>query len=152
MEEQFKECSKCHQILPLDCFRWKNKALNKKHSQCKECEKIADKKHYQESLERQTAVKTATLLRQENNINLVEEKKKSGCIKCGEKRPYLLDFHHLNPEEKINTIAHMIKSSSYDSLKNEIDKCVILCANCHREWHYFKQIKPELTFKEYLKS
>ena len=46
MEDQLKECSKCHKILSWDNFRWKNKALNKKHSQCKECEKQADKKDY----------------------------------------------------------------------------------------------------------
>ena len=43
------------------------------------------------------------------------------------------DFHHLDPMEKDFTISsHM---SSWERIKKEIDKCVLLCARCHREVH-----------------
>ena len=107
--------------------------MNKKHSQCKQCQSQSDKKHYQESQERRNAVRNLADFQKQNNLNFVENKKIYGCKKCGEKRVYVLDFHHISPEEKINDIAHMIKSSSIDNLEKEINKCVLLCANCHRE-------------------
>lgn len=149
MEDQLKECSKCHKILSWDNFRWKNKALNKKHSQCKECEKQADKKHYQESLKRRESVRATTDFQKQRNIELVENAKQKGCQKCGDMRKYVLDFHHINSETKINDIAHMIKSSSEKTLLQEIDKCVLLCANCHRELHFLEKEKG-ITIQEYL--
>ena len=144
-----KQCSKCKRELTIDNFRWRNKAQGKLHSQCKDCEKERDKIHYLESKARREAVKTTANSQKENNLNIVEQYKECGCQKCGENRKYLLEFHHIDPKTKVNTIAHMIKSSSQDSLLKEIKKCVILCANCHREFHYLEKIN-NLTIREYL--
>lgn len=149
MEE--KKCTKCNRILPLENFRWKNKALNKKHSRCKDCEKAAEKARYASDKERRESIINRTYQYKQENINLVNSYKQQGCCKCGEKRPYVLDFHHINPQEKDNTIAHMINSSSLENLENEIKKCVLLCANCHREFHYLEK-EQNITFKEYLEG
>ena len=45
-----------------------------------------------------------------------------------------LEFHHINPAEKDFSIAQL-KLSSFERIKSELDKCVLLCANCHREFH-----------------
>lgn len=45
-----------------------------------------------------------------------------------------LDFHHLNPNEKDFTISQY-QHLSYDKLKKEVDKCILVCSNCHREIH-----------------
>ena len=59
------------------------------------------------------------------------------CAKCGETRGYVLDFHHVNPEEKEGTIATMIaRNNMYSHIEDEIKKCICLCANCHREYHF----------------
>jgi hypothetical protein len=62
------------------------------------------------------------------------EYKGGKCNICGYNRcASAFDFHHLDPQEKDFTIsAHM---TSWDRIKKEIDKCVLLCANCHREVH-----------------
>ena len=54
------------------------------------------------------------------------------CIKCGETRYYLFDFHHRNPEEKDYSISDHSRAK-LETIKAEIDKCDVLCANCHRE-------------------
>lgn len=146
---ELKICSKCKRELPLDNFRWRNKTQGKKHSQCKECESQRDKIYYQESKDRREAVRTLAEEQKQININFVEWKKEDGCQKCGEKRKYVLDFHHINPNEKINSIAHMIKSSSLENLSKEIDKCILLCANCHREFHFLEK-ENGITLKEYM--
>lgn len=145
----FKSCSKCGQELPITEFRWRNKTKGLLHSQCKNCEKARDKIHYQENKERRENVKATANLQKDRNIALVEQARKCGCLKCGEKRTYVLEFHHRNPNEKVNTLAHMIKSSSEANLKAELEKCDVLCANCHREFHYFEK-ELGINYNEYL--
>lgn len=58
------------------------------------------------------------------------------CADCGgvfHRRVY--DFHHVNPEEKEHTVAHMLRCQKWETVKQELDKCVLLCANCHRIRH-----------------
>ena len=58
------------------------------------------------------------------------------CYKCGESRHWVLDFHHRDPSIKDGTITQMLLNSSREKLLQEIDKCDVLCANCHRDLHY----------------
>ena len=44
-----------------------------------------------------------------------------------------LEFHHINPKEKDFTISGGTKS--FNTLKLEVDKCILVCSNCHREIH-----------------
>jgi len=61
---------------------------------------------------------------------------KTECSVCGYNRcKSALEFHHLNPDEKEFEISHGSKGRSYESVENEIKKCVLLCANCHAELH-----------------
>jgi hypothetical protein len=51
-----------------------------------------------------------------------------------------LEFHHINPKNKKHGISQLIfkvvaKREPYSVLKNEIDKCILVCANCHAEIH-----------------
>ncbi len=57
------------------------------------------------------------------------------CTNCGyNKYDGALEFHHVNPKEKDFTISK-VRSLSLDGIKDELDKCIILCSNCHRERH-----------------
>ena len=77
------------------------------------------------------------------------------CEKCGEKRPWVLSFHHKNPNKKeFNISKHYQKRWSL--LKIEVKKCILLCSNCHMELHnsiinketrYDKSKKIILDFK-----
>jgi hypothetical protein len=65
------------------------------------------------------------------------EYKGGNCQKCGyNKCVEALDFHHLNPREKDFTISG--NAGKWENIKNELDKCILLCKNCHAEHHYFK--------------
>ena len=145
-----KICTKCKRELPWDNFRWKNKSENKKHSQCKDCEKQADKEYYLKNGERRQAVRDRANVQKINNLKLVEKVKSQGCAKCGEKRIHVLDLHHIDPDGKVSEIAHMVKSSSFESLQQEINKCIVLCANCHRDFHFLEK-NNNITIQDYLK-
>ena len=60
------------------------------------------------------------------------------CVKCGYSKFYgALHFHHLDPNEKDFSIAHA-KLKSFENIKNELDKCILVCSNCHHELHFTK--------------
>lgn len=63
-------------------------------------------------------------------------KNNSKCKYCQETTPCCLDFHHVNPEKKSTNINRLIVNGvSIDRLKLEINKCIIICSNCHRKLH-----------------
>lgn len=64
------------------------------------------------------------------------EYKGNACCICGYKK-YVgaLEFHHLDPKEKDFGIGYKGYTRSLDSVKKELDKCILVCSNCHREIH-----------------
>lgn len=58
---------------------------------------------------------------------------KTPCIICGETDPICIDWHHVNPNDKSFQVSY--GNHSRDSILKEIQKCVCLCANCHRKVH-----------------
>lgn len=60
------------------------------------------------------------------------------CERCGyDKNISALEFHHRDPKEKNFQIdIRKFSNSNLDSLQKELDKCELLCANCHRELHH----------------
>ena len=53
---------------------------------------------------------------------------------CGEKDIACLDFHHIN--NKVRDVSSLIKNENLNKVKLEIEKCIVLCSNCHRKLHY----------------
>jgi hypothetical protein len=58
------------------------------------------------------------------------------CAKCGFNHPAALDFHHINPAEKENLVSKLASDGCYAAAMEEVQKCIVLCANCHRIHHY----------------
>lgn len=136
-----KKCTKCGEWKNEEEFSWKNKAEGKRHSQCKECRRKADNERYATDEKRREAVKAV----HDNQVKLLkhyvrEIKEASKCAICGDERWYVLDFHHLS--DKSFTISQKVHEGiSLDKLKKEIEKCICVCANCHREIHYKELVK-----------
>lgn len=64
------------------------------------------------------------------------EYKGGKCEKCEySKCIAALEFHHLNPEEKDFAISRSGHTRSWEKIKVELDKCILLCCRCHREIH-----------------
>lgn len=109
-------CKSCGETDPDKFYRRKNKTISRK--QCSKC------------WNKRTIEKT-----RENKLEAI--KYKGGkCISCGyNKCPAALAFHHRNPEEKdFNWKA--LRNMSLDKLKKELDKCDLVCHNCHSEIHW----------------
>ena len=68
---------------------------------------------------------------------LNEQKQERGCENCGESDPACLDYHHRDAEQKVMRVSKAVTwGYSQENLKTEIDKCDVLCANCHRLKHH----------------
>ena len=82
--------------------------------------------------------------RNRTKIRLVEYKG-GKCLKCGFDKPlpYAYDFHHRDPNEKDFTLGGQCKS--FARLKEEADKCDLLCKICHAEVHF---LQDQATRKE----
>lgn len=64
------------------------------------------------------------------------EYKGGKCQKCGyNKCSWVFDFHHLDKNKKDFTLSSYL-TLSWEKIKKELDKCIMVCANCHREIHY----------------
>ena len=58
------------------------------------------------------------------------------CVLCGYDRcSDALEFHHKDSSQKEFGVSQEGLTRSWERVKNEIDKCVLICANCHRELH-----------------
>lgn len=65
---------------------------------------------------------------------LHQYKEAHGCMDCGGKFPhYVLDLDHRDPTKKLFTPSRLYKTNSWNTMVTELEKCDVVCANCHRE-------------------
>jgi len=84
-------------------------------------------------------------LRERQRQWLIDYKKGLACVRCGENHPATLQFHHRNHEEKEFEIAlYTALSFSKARLLAEIEKCDVICANCHAKehWSHIYEVLP----------
>ena len=68
------------------------------------------------------------------------EYKGGKCCKCGYNKCIdALDLHHLNPTEKDFNLSDRNLNLDWQAIVPELDKCILVCANCHREIHSNKE-------------
>lgn len=59
--------------------------------------------------------------------------KNNPCVKCGEDDFVVLEFDHINPDDKVENISDMVKRGfAFSKIEAELKKCQVLCCNCHR--------------------
>lgn len=130
-----KVCIKCELPREDEEFPLRNKRTGKRNNTCNECHRKYLKWHY--SNNRQKYIDKAHVFnkqhRKQNALRLVEFLRGKGCSKCGETDLRVLDFDHRDRETKRHGIAKMINTQHWNSILKEIEKCDILCANCHRK-------------------
>lgn len=81
--------------------------------------------------------RTEAVQRRRDSIKLKAVEYKGGsCVRCGY-NAYIaaLEFHHVEPEHKDFAISKEGHTRSWDRVKEEIDKCILVCCRCHREVH-----------------
>jgi len=132
-----ERCSKCLKNKPLSEFyrRKTGKRAGKHYEKCKDCMKVRGRNYYHSNRDRQ--LKLALIRRRKYRLiskKFVSKIKQKPCQDCGKTYPhYVMDFDHKIGEKKIGDIAHMVVGGwSLENIVKEIEKCDIVCANCHR--------------------
>ena len=135
-----KFCSKCKTYLPCEMFGLKKTRTNTiiYKSACNPCN-TKHSKAYRDSM-KQKAV----------------EYLGGHCVDCKHTYPLCAyDFHHLDPAQKDQIISKMLRTkvtTTWDEMTEELDKCVLLCSNCHRIRHSVEggliSQTPQLTIED----
>ncbi len=117
---------------------------------CRICDKLKDQERYnldpeavkQAGREHMRAWRAANKDQDRKNYTELRRRKKEwldaqkvACKICGESRSACLDFHHRDASKKDADVSVAIAHWSIKRLQKEIDKCDIICSNCHRVLH-----------------
>ena len=104
-------------------------------SRCKDCINAKKRKVYASSDIQKESNRQRQAKGREERQDFVNEYRHP-CIVCGEAEKACIDLHHLDPSTKYKNVAQLIvERANIEIIKKEIDKCVCLCANCHRKVH-----------------
>lgn len=136
------DCKKSKDESEFSINRQKKDGLNYR---CKACQRAYFKTYYKKNKKEQIQ---RVQQRKDNNQALLQKfvddiKLSNGCAYCGYKdHQAALQFHHIDSKTKDDTIANAINRNwGLDRLKQEIKKCIVLCANCHFILHYEERNK-----------
>lgn len=130
MNENEKICSRCKKSKLFEEFNFRNKQLNIKHSYCRECGKISTRKYYKNN---KTQYLQRNLQAYKKRRNFIHQAKSKPCADCGIQYPYyVMDFDHREDEVKMHQLNQAARLKM-KTIKDEIAKCDVVCANCHRE-------------------
>lgn len=135
-----KVCTKCHVKKPESDFYLKNKRSGRLHAQCKTCYKLHREsyatEHYLKYGDeyRKRAKLRRIIVRKNLQANLLRYLRDKSCVLCGERDPRTFEFDHLDPKEKSFGISKgLTDGRKWEIILEEIGKCRILCANCHKK-------------------
>jgi hypothetical protein len=96
--------------------------------------KLKSRKHYEEN--REEVIKKTAEKKKQFKKEWTIFKCTLKCTKCGFDHPAALDFHHVDPSKKEANIHKLLSNGQHAKLRIELEKCIVLCSNCHRIHHY----------------
>ena len=135
-----KVCTKCLIEKTDTNFFIRDKQTGRRHSQCKECYSLHRRTYYAAHYEKyrehylQRAKQRRHQLRADFHKRMLDYLSDKSCLICGEDDIRVLEFDHIVPSEKRFDISQGVRLGyNWDEIYQEIAKCRILCANCHKK-------------------
>ena len=120
---------------PLAEFNFKNRAQDRRHPFCRECQHAWNRDHYRanKAIYIANARRNNARYQAENLRRLIQYLLEHQCVDCGERDPLVLEFDHRDAELKRIEVSLLLRrSAGWGSIAAEIAKCDVRCANCHR--------------------
>ncbi len=127
-----KTCPGCNTSKPDNAFGKHKRRPDGLQTVCKVCKKTMDANYYASNREAQLARNRENLRRRRDEV--VAYKQSKGCLYCPENDPCCLDFHHTDDNKEFS-LGGALSKVSHSTFWNEVAKCVVICANCHRKLH-----------------
>jgi hypothetical protein len=129
-----KRCTRCGLDKPLVDFNWKDVSRDRRQSYCRRCMNTAWREWYAKAANRErhlAQVARRRRRRTERHRRLIEELKRQPCTDCKRVFPsFVMDFDHV--AEKTGEVGRLVSTYGTDRLLAEIERCEVVCANCHR--------------------
>jgi hypothetical protein len=127
-----ERCSRCKAEKPDEDFAWRRRGKGQRDTYCRPCRAEYKQEHYRANKQRyiDAAAKRNKALLQERFIFLMAYFRDHPCVDCGETDPLVLEFDHLR--DKKFGISDGIRNRNWADVLDEIAKCDVVCANCHR--------------------
>lgn len=125
-------CRVCGKEKDILEFSMRNE--EKRHTECKQCHKEYTHKWYLEHKIHHNKIvrKWDIFYREEIEKKLSEYLLNHPCVVCDEKDILVLEFDHINGKKDFNIGDRLHHKHSWETLFKEIQKCQVLCANCHK--------------------
>ena len=120
--DEIKVCSLCGHEKPLEEFHIHRLHRDGRHSECKMCQNAENvRRHSQKP----------------SFIAVIKRKVEGECYLCGESDIACLDFHHIERKNgnRKREIPYLARYGTVEEVEAEMDKCHLVCANCHRKEH-----------------
>lgn len=132
LPEPTKRCSCCRLVKPASEFHRDRTRADGLQSYCRDCNNSRAKRFHAENPDhcRERISKRAKRLRLANHVRLFRYLLKHPCVDCGEADPVVLEFDHVTTDKVANVSALLVKH--WEVIVEEIAKCEVVCANCHR--------------------
>lgn len=136
-------CKKCNKDKPNTEFHKQKRSLSGFQHVCKKCNIKRAKQHYKNNSD---TVKKRTRIYQNIFRNAVDKiKRKYTCCFCSMDNQKCLDFHHTDYRTKLYNICKLTQCKNSKIIVDEINKCVVICANCHRLLHYKELVLDNIS-------
>jgi hypothetical protein len=127
--DDVKRCSKCRQLKPLREFNQLRKARDGRQSYCRDCNKAYHYLNWDKHMAQIRARKKRLLA--QNRSHIIDYLSCHPCVDCGETDIVVLEFDHLR-DKKANVSLLVATGFEWRRILEEIAKCDVVCANCHR--------------------
>jgi hypothetical protein len=127
-----RRCGRCNKVKPLGDFNWRRKGRGQRDNLCRDCRSAYKREHYLANRQRyiDQARERKQLLALERTTYLIEYFRTHPCVDCGETDAVVLEFDHLR--DKLFDVAQSLPYRGWQSILDEIAKCEVVCANCHK--------------------
>ena len=127
-----RRCARCGSSKSVEEFTEKNPNTGARDCYCRPCRAEYGREHYVKNKQRyiDAANRRNRDLRIERTGWLVEYFATHPCVDCGESDPVVLDFDHLR--DKSFNISRALNYRKWSRIIEEIEKCEVVCSNCHR--------------------
>ena len=129
-----RTCTTCGIEKPLEEFPLRSDRPTVRLGTCRDCKRLYARAHYAANIDyyKEKAARHRTRQHVDNYCDLIAYLRAHPCVDCGETDVRVLQFDHVDPSLKSQDVSVMVRSCQWSRVLDEIEKCEVRCANCHR--------------------
>lgn len=129
-----KTCIECGESKPYTEYGRRSVADDGLNPRCRPCRQGYERRHYASRVDAERARRRSDVARYQtrNQAIISQHLATHPCVDCGEGDPIVLEFDHVRGTKVANISRLRLQGSSEQALLEEIGKCEVRCANCHR--------------------